>query len=373
MKKQIKIPTARQLPSGKWFVQLRIDGQSISITRDKEDQAIAEAMAIKKGIIKAKTSQKSAPTLYDAMDDYIKQRENVLSPATIAGYKVIQRNRFKQLHRVKVTEITSTKWQKAVNSEAKTVVQPATDEKPEKLISAKTLKNSAMFVQTVIAEYGGEKLSARLPQVIPNELEWLTPEQIPIFLKAIKGNKYEIPALLALSSLRQSEIVALQRKNIDTEKCTITIHGSAVKDDSGKVIQKKENKNLSSRRTVPFLIPQLKEAIENRNFSSETYIYPHYSNVLRLNINKICAANNLPEVGVHGLRRSFASLCYHLGVSEAVTMIAGGWSDFRTMRKIYTKISEADILDQASKFTQFFENANENANGKAKSLEPQSN
>lgn len=43
-------------------------------------------------------------------------------------------------------------------------------------------------------------------------------------------------------------------------------------------------------------------------------------------------------------------------------MISGGWSDFRTMRKIYTKISEADIQSQAQKFTQFFENANENAN-----------
>ena len=52
-------------------------------------------------------------------------------------------------------------------------------------------------------------------------------------------------------------------------------------------------------------------------------------------------------------------------------MIAGGWSDFRTMRKIYTKVSEKDIQAQAIVFTQFFENANENANGSESSLEPQ--
>lgn len=362
MKKQIKVPTARQLPSGKWFVQLRIDGQSISITRDKEDQAIAEAMAIKKGIIKAKTAPKTAPTLYAAMDDYIKQRENILSPATIAGYKVIQRNRFKQLHKVKVTEITATKWQKAVNAEARTVVQEATDDKPEKLLSAKTLKNSTMFAQTVIAEYGGERLSARLPQIVPNDLPWLTPEQIPTFLDAIKGNRYEIPALLALSSLRQSEIVAMKWKDINLDNGTLTVHGAAVKDDSGKLVQKKENKNLSSRRTVPFLIPQLKEAVESKERNPDAYVYPHYSNVLRLNINKVCTSAGLPQVGVHGLRRSFASLCYHLEISEAVTMLSGGWSDFRTMRKIYIKISESDIQSQALKFTQFFENANSNAN-----------
>lgn len=359
MKKQIKVPTARQLPSGKWFVQLRIDGESISITRDKEDQAIAEALAIKKGILKAKKTPKTSPTLYAAMDDYISQRENILSPSTIAGYKVIQRNRFKQLHKVRISEISATKWQKAVNAEAKT-------------ISAKTLKNSAMFVQTVIAEAGGEKLSARLPQVVPNDLPWLTPEQIPTFLTAIKGSKYEIPALLALSSLRQSEIVAMQWKDIDIGKSILTVHGAAVKDDSGKVIQKDTNKNLSSRRTVPFLIPQLKEAVEQKERKPDAYVYPHYSNVLRLNINRVCEEAGLPKVGVHGLRRSFASLCYHLGISEAVTMMAGGWSDFRTMRKIYTKISEKDIQDQAAKFTQFFGNANSNANAEQSCLEPQS-
>lgn len=348
-KNQIRIPKARQLPSGKWFVQLRLDGKSISITEDKEDIAIAKAIAIKKGLLKAKPGSPSSMTLSQAMSEYIAQRENILSPSTIAGYHVIRRNRFKSLHKVKVSDISQTRWQKAVNAEAAKV-------------SAKTLKNSAMFVQTVIAETTGERLTARLPQVVPNDLPWLTPEQIPVFLESIKGSKYEIPALLALSSLRQSEIVALKRQNIDTENSLIHVRGAAVKADDGTLVQRKENKNISSRRTVPFLIPQLKDAIIRTDFAPDDYLYPHYSNVLRLNINRICAAAGLPEIGVHGLRRSFASLCYHLGVSEAVTMIAGGWSDIHTMRKIYTKISEQDVKQQAEIFTSFFKNANENVN-----------
>lgn len=130
MKKKIKIPSARQLPSGNWFVQLRIDGQSISITKPTEREAIAQAMAIKEGIIKAKKTPKNSLTLYAAMEDYISQRENVLSPATIAGYKVIQRNRFKQLHKVKITDIDNARWQRAVNAEAKTIVKDAKDGNP---------------------------------------------------------------------------------------------------------------------------------------------------------------------------------------------------------------------------------------------------
>ena len=143
------------------------------------------------------------------------------------------------------------------------------------------------------------------------------------------------------------------------------IVGSAVKADDGTLVQRKENKNTSSRRTVPFLIPQLKEAILQADFDPEEYLYPHYSNVLRLNINRICATVGLPKVGIHGLRRSFASLCYHLGVSEAVTMIAGGWSDIHTMRKIYTKVSEEDLKQQAEIFTGFFKNAKDTNNANA--------
>lgn len=364
MKRQVKIPKAEQLPSGNWFVRLRINGESIPITRPTEKEAIAEAMAIKAGIIKARNTPRSSLTLYAAIDDYIAHRENVLSPSTIAGYRVIQRNRFKQLHKVKLGDIDNIRWQKAVNAEAKVIVSTASNAQPAKRLSAKTLKNSAAFVQTVIFEYTGEKISARLPQVVPNDLPWLTPEQIKVFLDAIKGSKYEIPALLALSSLRQSEIVAMTWKDINLASGTLTVHGAAVKAADGQLVQKETNKNLSSHRTVPFLIPQLREAVERSAGEPNEYVYPHYSNVLRLNINRVCQQAGLPAVGVHGLRRSFASLCYHLGISEAVTMISGGWSDFKTMRKIYTKISERDIQTQANKFTAFFENANEIANAK---------
>lgn len=337
----MKIPEPRKLPSGSWNIRVQIDGQIYSITKPTKKACTKEAMALKSG---AKEASKAAAdmTLEKAIKEYIADRENVLSPSTIAGYRVIQRNRFQSLQKLKLSAIDAAKWQRAVNQEAET-------------ISAKTLKNSAMFVQTVIYQATGRRIVARLPQVVPNDLPWLTPEQIPTFLAAIKGSRYEIPALLALSGLRQSEIVAMQYKDIDLKSGVLRVTGAAVKNDDGELIQKQTNKNLSSRRTVPFLIPRLRELIAAANADPEAYVYPHYSNVLRLNINKMCAAAGLPEVGVHGLRRSFASLCYHLGISEAVTMLAGGWSDIHTMRKIYTKISEADIAKQGEIFQEYFQ------------------
>jgi integrase len=75
-------------------------------------------------------------------------------------------------------------------------------------------------------------------------------------------------------------------------------------------------------------------------------------------INAVCRKNDLPEIGMHGLRHSFASLAYHLKISEKIAMQIGGWADATTMHKIYTHIGKADILKSENLLKEFFENAN---------------
>jgi hypothetical protein len=64
-KGKVKVPTARQLPSGNWFVQLRINGKSISITEPTERAAVARAMAIKDGIIQENVNAKVFMLFWD--------------------------------------------------------------------------------------------------------------------------------------------------------------------------------------------------------------------------------------------------------------------------------------------------------------------
>ena len=354
----MKIPKARQLPSGAWFCRVRVDGQDISITRDTEKDAVAEAMAVKAGIKEAEKKPKKK-TLTQAIDDYIEARRNILSPATIRGYKTIQDNRFQSLMRRDIYTITQEQWQRAVNLEAKTV-------------NAKTLTNSWRFIASVIAEATGQRVTVRLPQIIPAERPWLTPEQIPVFVKAVKGDKAEIPALLALSSLRRSEIVGLRWADIDLEKNILTVNGSAVPDENHKIIYKRETKNVTSRRVVP-IIPPLHDALENASTRGEYVVTFHPATVMN-QVNRVCEKNGLPKVGLHGLRHSFASLAYHLNMPEKVAMEIGGWADDHTMHKIYTHISEQSVTTAAQAFSNFFsqqktvsetENGNKNGNGRS--------
>ena len=86
-------------------------------------------------------------------------------------------------------------------------------------------------------------------------------------------------------------------------------------------------------------------------------------NTIYHQINRVCARNGLPQVGTHGLRHSFASLGYHLGVPELEMMQLGGWADNQTMIRIYTHIANADRVKAENAMAGFFaQNANENAN-----------
>lgn len=339
----MKTPTARKLPSGSWYCRIRVRGQDISITRPTERAAVAEAMAIKAGLREApvvEESHRRRLTVSQAIDNYIAARENVLSPSTIRGYRIIQRNRFSCAMNLKIYEVPQEKWQRIVNAEARAY-------------SAKTVKNAWGLLSSVIADTTGRHITVRLPQMVERDLPFLTPQQIEVFVEAIRGSSIEIPALLGLSSLRRSEILALRWDSIDFKRGLIKIEGAAVQDEKNQMVYRSQNKNQRSRRTIP-IIPPLQVALEEKRKPSGLIVPGGYPSKIYNEINRICAANNLPLVGVHGLRRSFASLAYHLGFSEEMTMRMGGWSNIYTMRRIYTKLSEQDISEQSAVFTAFF-------------------
>lgn len=334
----MKIPQPRKLPSGSWNVRIQLDGESYSVTRPTKKECIAEAAALKARVKDAR--KRNGKSLTKAIDRYIEDRENILSPSTIRGYRAIQRLRFQTAMSRCIDDITQEQWQRLVNLEARNC-------------SAKTLKNAWGFISSVVLDATGRKIVVRLPQVVANDLPFLTAEQIPVFLEAIKGDFCEIAMLLGLSGLRRSEIMAVRWEDIDLSAGCIYVHGSAVLDEDGTLIYREENKNTASRRTVPFLIPQLRSAVEAATKRTE-YAVTCNPNTIYNSTNRACRKAGLPEIGAHGLRRSFASLAYHLNLPEEVTMKAGGWSDIYTMRKIYTKISEKDITDQGQVYEAFF-------------------
>lgn len=336
----MKVPEPRKLDSGTWFIQMRLNGVSVPVTASTDTECRNKAALIKAeyraGKRKIQRSE-DGPTLEKVLTAYISKREAILSPSTIRGYNAYKKSRFLS---VMNEPISSIDWQAAINAEAKTGASP------------KTLKNAWGLVRSALLE-NGMNVTVRLPAPKPHEKDWLTPEQIPAFLDAIRDKPGEIGALLALSGLRRSEIYGLDWTDIDLDNCVIHVRASVILDTDAKRIRRDQNKTAASTRDVPIFLPRLLEALEAAQMDNGPVVGGNIG-TLRKRITAACKAADLPDVGVHGLRHSFASLCYHLGVSELGAMQIGGWSDYQTMRKIYTHISEKDKQQSAEKLSDFF-------------------
>lgn len=345
----MKVPEPRKLNSGKWFIQLRLGGESIPVSNWDKQACIKEARAIKAGYLAGKRAPKEPKptlTLTAAIDAYIKAKSNTLSPETIRGYRIIQRNRFKNTMTRQLDQIKPAEWQTIVNAEAL-------------LCSPKTLKNAYFFVASVVSAAGFPALPrVTLPGAVPAQKAFLTPDQIKIFVQAIKDHPHAVPALLALSSLRSSEIAALRWENIPKDPDFIQVSGAVVRDEHDKPTFKQQNKNATSARKVPVLIPELKAAIK-RDRQPEGPVLTITPNKFRDHINAVCAAYDLPKVGIHGLRHSFASLAYHLQMPEKIAMDIGGWADSGTMHRIYTHIAQSDIERYRKAMGDFYSEKNE--------------
>jgi integrase len=115
-------------------------------------------------------------------------------------------------------------------------------------------------------------------------------------------------------------------------------------------VTKETNKNASSTRDVHIVIPRLETLLKGISGALVT-VKP---NTPYIEINRVCKAVGLPQVGVHGLRHSFASLAYHLGWSEATTMREGGWSNSKTVHDIYTHLAAQDANADIERMRQFY-------------------
>ena len=163
--------------------------------------------------------------------------------------RCIKKNRFPGKIDAKIQDISN--WQQEIDEASET-------------LSPKTVYNSWGLVCTVMRDNHIPPPEVRLPQSIKKDLPWLTYQQILVFVDAVSGSRFEVGALLALHSLRRSEIFGLSWENIDLKKKRIKIQGARVMDKNGDFVYKKTNKNVSSQRTIQIMIPALYELLLQR-------------------------------------------------------------------------------------------------------------
>lgn len=336
------VPEPKKTPSG-WRIQLRIGGRSIPVTADTPKECKRQAALIKAQAQAAgKPVKKCDLTLSQAIDAYIAERSNTLSPSTVRGYRIIQRTRFQSTMPRVLSRISPSEWRGIVNDELG-------------IVSRKTVKNAWAFIKSVLSAQGidvDNAVKVSQPRK-KRDANWLEPDEIKKFVAAAADDPLCVPMLLALMSMRISEIDALRWENIDPHADFIHTTGARIRNENNEYVLKAEQKNLESDRNVPLLIPELRAAIL-RDWKPEGKVLSVCQTTLRCAVERTCARAGVRRVTVHQLRHSFASLSAHLRIPAEISMEIGGWNNDKIMKEIYTHIARSDIERYKNEMWKFY-------------------
>lgn len=318
----MKIPKIRKLPSGNYFCQLRIDGQSISITEPTEELCEAKAIAYKAGLLKTR-KRPDEMTVKQACEKWIAEAAGRLSPTTVNGYQRIVKNYFPSLMNLQLKDVDNRVLQKAVNIECKRITYRG------KPTSPKSIQNAFAFVGQVLRAHDIET-HITLPEVKPAPVAILTPEEV---FQAVKGTPVELPVLLSMwLSFSMSEIRGLTKsKSIKNNQITIA---ETVVDVDGKAVRKSGGKEVKRVRTLE-IPPYIKKLIDN---VEGDVIVPASAASIANRFYRLLDKAGLPHMKFHGLRHINASVMAELQIAPAVANQRGGWKTNYTRERVYTHV-----------------------------------
>lgn len=318
-KQEPKYPKPRTLADGSLLGQLMINGKRETVKAKDEQEYKARIDAYRARVLEIKEHPEKR-TLKEIIRSYIDKNDGVLSPATIRGYEYIYKGRFKGYIDKPAGKID---WQRMINDEAKSK-------------APKTVANSWALVTAALRDARISVPDVNLPAVPESDGDFLDYDEIKAFLEAVKNEPCELAALLMLHSLRMSEVLNLDAEDVQNGK--IRVRGAVVRDKDNKLVEKETNKNRTSTRTIDIMIPRLTELLPE---SGRLVTMP--PTTITSQIERACKKAKVTVCTPHDLRRSFASLGYHLKWSERAIMAVGGWNSLETVHRIYVKLSEKDV------------------------------
>ena len=209
---------------------------------------------------------------------------------------------------------------------------------------------------------------AQKPKSEPYNAHFYDSEQIKELLKASEGIDIEpVIVLCVYYGLRRSEVIGLKWEAVNFKDKTIKIYNTITK--MYKFCEKERTKNASSNRTLPLIpavetyLKNLKEKQnENRMLFGNCYTESDYICVkadgtliqpdeASAKFKSLIKRNKMPNIRLHDLRHSCASMLIAQGVDIKVIQEWLGHSSISTTGNIYghlqfkQKISTGILLD----------------------------
>lgn len=342
-----RLPQIRQLPSGSWTAKIFMytdesgkDHYQSVTSRDYDEvvRRLAQLRAERKET--KQTDPKERLTVGDAIDRYIESKENVLSPATVRGYRIIREHQLQTIMSCSISELTQDSVQRAVNAEA--------DHS-----SPKTVRNAYGLLSASLAVYAPHvRLSVRLPQKAPSTVNAPTEEEVMRMVEVSRGTDMEIPVLLgAFCGMRRSEIAGLRWEDVDLDAGVIRVRRAEVLGDDGE-IHVKPPKTVTSARDIlapNIVIESLADA--RKTSDSDRVTKMSKPQMISNNFKTVLRRAGLEHYRFHDLRHYLVSMMIAEGVPKKYIADYVGHATENMIDRVYGHImaSKKDEVGEAVK------------------------
>jgi integrase len=337
--------TIRRLPSGAYHTQVSLgkkaDGSRniASITAWDEAEVLRQAAELKRNHKQRKREGIAEEiTVGEALERYIKSKENVISPSSIVGYDRQAKRILGLLSDVSIFSLTDEVLQRFISADAQ-------GHKP------KTVKNDYGLLHAAILMFRHDFMPrVTLPQPIKAALYTPEDSDVSAILREAKRGDFELYKAILISafgSLRRSEICALVPSDIQGE--LLVVSRAVVKAPTGEWIVKAP-KTESSHRVVA-----LSAAIVSELEPTNGYIVDLRPDQLSDHFRWMMKRLDIHHFRFHDLRHYQASILHAIGIPDRYIMERGGWKSDVVLKRHYEATLAQKSSDVASIANEHFE------------------
>lgn len=328
----------RQRSNGKWEFQIpmgknpdgsrkRITGGGFASQEEAEQALIKKLYEINAGLF----VEPSKETVYNFFVTWLAQKQGQLKPSTYAKYRGHVNNHvIPFLRSLALSKLTTQHIQHMYLSLQKKN-SPRTI-KHLHLMLSQALKRAVKL--KIISENPAE--NCLLPKVVTPEAGHWSVEELRQFLSIAKSSRWYTAFLLAAyTGARQGEILALQWKNIDLFKGTVTIKNSVSKAETGfKVSTPKTRSSLRQVNLPPSVVAELRQLkairqISRRRVKTDARVFDQPSDFVVHTFNgkylnprnfskewyRLIKLSGLNQIRFHDLRHTHATLLLQAGIN----------------------------------------------------------
>lgn len=299
----------------------------------------------------------TAESVGDLLDVYIDmQRVKGLKATTIRGYESYAKRLKLAFKGIKASDLTTYQIEKFIAS----AVKGAPKSGYPRQASPKTIKGYVSLLSSAYKMAIRNRLlvvnpcdAVTIPKQKKPDVVVLTKEEIPKFMDALEDVSLDLRVVYELAlycGLRRSEIMGLKNEDVNALWKTIRVVRTRHRIKCEDIIQ--DTKTERSRRIVSVpefvmsdIVLLMKEHEEDPYIDSD-FLIQHAAEPMRPDfpkeyLRKFTKEHGLPQVTIHGLRHTFATMLNASGEFDIAEISAAlGHSNIGTTINIYTHMFE---------------------------------